>query len=59
MQPLRGLSYRTRDNFGRRSSVALSVHAKPDTKPSTFADDLRLFATFFMGGVIFMSVYLA
>ncbi len=59
MQPLRRLSYRTRDNFGRRPSVARAAYAKPDTKSSTLADDLRLFATFFMGGVIFMSVYLA
>lgn len=39
--------------FGRRiAAVAASA-------PSTLADDLRLFATFFIGGFTFMGVYLA
>lgn len=59
MHRLRGLSYRTPGSFGRRPTVALATCAELDSKASTFADDLRLFATFFMGGVIFMSVYLA
>ncbi len=59
MHRLRGLSYRTPGSFGRRPTVALATSEDCNPRPSTFAEDLRLFATFFMGGVIFMSVYLA
>ncbi|MEO8617825.1 MAG: hypothetical protein ABI412_00510 [Sphingomicrobium sp.] len=59
MHRLRCLSDRTPSSFGRRQTLALADCADLEPKSSTFADDLRLFATFFMGGVIFMSVYLA
>ena len=40
--------------FGRKTvTAALPVH------PAGLADDLRLFATFFLGGLTFMTVYLA
>ena len=42
--------------FGRRMPVG-AVAAAP--QPSTLADDLRLFGIFFLGGLTFMSVYLA
>ena len=41
--------------FGRRVAVA----ALSQRQPSSVADDVRLFATFFLGGLTFMSVYLA
>lgn len=41
--------------FGRRAG-ALSLEGQRRT---SLADDLRLFATFFLGGLTFMSVYLA
>ena len=39
-------------NFGRRV-------ANIPPQRTTFGDDVRLFATFFLGGLTFMSVYLA
>ena len=44
---------RTRPTFGRRVTDAVPLQA------SSLADDLRLFATFFIGGFTFMGVYLA
>jgi hypothetical protein len=58
MQRLIGPSSRNRAAFGRRAPFII-VAATPDSSASTFADDVRLFATFFLGGMIFMSVYLA
>lgn len=40
-------------SFGRRVTDVAPLHA------SSLADDLRLFATFFIGGFTFMGVYLA
>lgn len=41
--------------FGRRAAaVAFPVPAE-----ANLIDDLRLFATFFLGGFVFMAVYLA
>ena len=47
------LRRRSPATFGRRKSDAL-VHQAP-----SLADDLRLFAMFFVGGFTFMGVYLA
>ena len=42
--------------FGRRTPFAASLVVDQGT---SLADDLRLFAMFFAGGLTFMSVYLA
>lgn len=52
MVPATAFPRRNRAGFGRRTTAI----AQPRT---TFGDDLRLFATFFLGGLAFMSVYLA
>lgn len=52
MVPASALRRKSPTTFGRRST---------DVAPSqpSIADDLRLFATFFIGGFTFMGVYLA
>lgn len=52
MLPATALLRRHRAGFGRRTTAI--ARQRP-----TFGDDLRLFATFFLGGLTFMSVYLA
>ena len=44
---------RARPIFGRRVTDAVPLQA------ASLADDIRLFATFFVGGFTFMAVYLA
>ena len=43
--------------FGRRQPFVLAIPAPAEQ--SWLGDDVRLFATAFMGGLLFMSVYLA
>ena len=43
--------------FGRRAPFVLGDTAVQ--APNSVADDARLFAMFFLGGLTFMSVYLA
>jgi hypothetical protein len=43
--------------FGRRQPFALAMPTSVDE--SWLGDDVRLFATAFIGGLLFMSVYLA
>ena len=47
--------FRTRV-FGRAKSFAI---AAPEPAPSSLPDDLRIFALTFIGGFLFMAVYLA
>ena len=56
MVPASALSRKSPTTFGRRVAVAGVL---PQRQPTSMADDLRLFATFFLGGLTFMSVYLA
>ncbi len=57
MSRLNALIQRSPTAFGRRPvAIAIPVPAEPS---STLGDDLRLFAAFFLGGFVFMSVYLA
>ena len=53
MMTATALRRRSPTTFGRRKSDA-QVHQAP-----SLADDLRLFAMFFLGGFTFMGVYLA
>ena len=55
MHRLRASSRRDTARFGRRP-VAVALPAAGTT---SLLDDLRLFAAFFLGGFVFMSVYLA
>ncbi len=45
-------------SFGRRAQGFVLGHAQPPAA-SGFADDARLFAMTFVGGFLFMAVYLA
>ena len=47
--------FRTRV-FGRAKSFAI---AAPEPAPSSLPEDLRIFALTFIGGFLFMAVYLA
>jgi hypothetical protein len=42
-------------HFGRRTDAV----AMPAERATNLVDDLRLFAAFFLGGFVFMTVYLA
>lgn len=44
-------------HFGRRGVVAVGPGS--DLRATGLADDLRLFATTFVGGFLFVAVYLA
>ena len=55
MHRLRALSRRDTARFGRRPAAV----ALPAAGTTGLLDDLRLFAAFFLGGFVFMSVYLA
>ena len=56
MVPASVLHRKSPTAFGRKVAIAAAL---PQRQPTSMADDLRLFATFFLGGLIFMSVYLA
>ena len=56
MVPASVLRRKCATSFGRRAVIAPAL---PQRQPTKVADDVRLFATFFLGGLTFMSVYLA
>ncbi len=53
-------SYPSMRTFGRRGAVAaLALHVADEERDRGLADDLKLFATGWLGGLVFFGTFLA
>lgn len=56
MSPARPLPSNDPRRFGRRPAIAVALPAPAE--PASLIDDLKLFATTFAGGFLFVAIYL-